>query len=304
MFSTIFQRKPQAISQTGLALTLIIAMQQYVEEAEKQTGALVPIVHDVQQTYDKLVKLGLSATKNAQLLKEQIIKANNIEINKTIAENLIKFVKECRAHFGPGSILVPESTFFDILSRYRLEWARLNQYGGVIPQKNIDDLVSVAEKISSFKYANMLNLRRDQSFTNYILFVERLGSSSSDYSVIEDRNYLQDMCREQHNLLKVRSSKPKYDGAWWASDVVTNHKFNYGCLAKIYGTIVEPDSMFIACQPKFLDNPDVKIDPIPTDPIVFQFCPFGVLVHTAWGEEADDKVLKDFAILNNTVANL
>jgi hypothetical protein len=43
---------------------------------------------------------------------------------------------------------------------------------------------------------------------------------------------------------------------------------------------------------------------MPVDPIVFQCCPYGVVIHSVWGEEADDKVLEEYKMLNQKILEL
>ena len=47
-----------------------------------------------------------------------------------------------------------------------------------------------------------------------------------------------------------------------------------------------------------------KITQVPVDPIVFQCCPYGVIVHSVWGEEADDKVLEEYKTLNQKILSM
>jgi hypothetical protein len=43
---------------------------------------------------------------------------------------------------------------------------------------------------------------------------------------------------------------------------------------------------------------------MPVDPIVFQCCPYGVVIHSVWGEEADDKVLEEYKTLNQKILSM
>lgn len=58
-----------------------------------------------------------------------------------------------------------------------------------------------------------------------------------------------------------------------------------------------PDNFFIACPKSNLqERPVIMSKPI--DPIIFQYCPFGVLIYTMWGDEAEDKVFEEYKKLN------
>lgn len=56
---------------------------------------------------------------------------------------------------------------------------------------------------------------------------------------------------------------------------------------------IRRDEVFIAC-PKSNLQEKVVIVSHPVDPIIFQYCPFGVLIYTMWGKEAEDKVFEEY----------
>lgn len=45
--------------------------------------------------------------------------------------------------------------------------------------------------------------------------------------------------------------------------------------------------------------PERKIIPINNDPFVFQVTPIGVMIHSKWGEESEDKVFEEYKRINN-----
>ena len=51
--------------------------------------------------------------------------------------------------------------------------------------------------------------------------------------------------------------------------------------------------MFIACPKSNLQEKTVIVSHT-VDPIIFQYCPYGVLIYTMWGEEAEDKVFEEY----------
>ena len=56
---------------------------------------------------------------------------------------------------------------------------------------------------------------------------------------------------------------------------------------------VNRDEMFIACPKSNLQEKKVIVSH-PVDPIIFQYCPYGVLIYTMWGKEAEDKVFEEY----------
>lgn len=46
-------------------------------------------------------------------------------------------------------------------------------------------------------------------------------------------------------------------------------------------------------------NPEVTITKKAVDPIVYQPCAYGILIHSMWGEESEDKVFEEYKRINN-----
>lgn len=49
----------------------------------------------------------------------------------------------------------------------------------------------------------------------------------------------------------------------------------------------------LACPKSNLQEKTVIVSHA-VDPIIFQYCPYGVLIYTMWGEEAEDKVFEEY----------
>lgn len=69
-------------------------------------------------------------------------------------------------------------------------------------------------------------------------------------------------------------------------------------LSKVIGRNARRD-LFIACPPSQLNNPEITITKKAVDPIVFQPCTYGIVIHSMWGEEAEDKVFEEYKRINN-----
>ncbi len=78
---------------------------------------------------------------------------------------------------------------------------------------------------------------------------------------------------------------------------------NRDTLVREYNTLVDAglgrNELFVACPPGQLNNPEVTITKKAVDPIVYQPCAYGVLIHSMWGEESEDKVFEEYKCINN-----
>ena len=279
----------------NLATMLILAMTSYIEQNEKVSGQLVPVIPEVRKAYDRLLKLGMGQTQNARALQVQVEANNKATADQLKAKALIHFVKKAQEHFGPRTVLVSYSAFDDLCERYGLVRGALSDYCGVIPERNVQDIENVLAKIPTFSLINNLNHNSDMWHSDHYIYVTKAEVHHSQEDLV-------DFIEEHHNILRLRKEPSKYATYWFPADVYGYNYGEYGHLSSIYGTVIKPDTLFIACPPEYLRNPEIKVQPKPVDPAIYQFTPFGILVHTIWGEEAEDAAFKEFMELNLRIA--
>lgn len=283
----------------NIATVLIYSMAEYIKQAEKTSKTNIPVISDVRIAYKRLLSLGMGETQNAKVLKAKIDQRDQLLHNNTKALNLIYFIKDVRDHFGPKSILVSNTAFKDVCNRYNLDTGLLKNYCGVIPEANIQDISNVLNKMDSFNRARWIN-SLDERFDSCLLYVTEIRLYESDIR-------LQKYINDRDCIITVKNKKKNYDNAWWASDIVGLKEgvdYQYGALNKLFGEILDSKTLFIACPKKYLKNPELKVSKYPVDPIVFQYTPYGILIHTMWGEEAEDKALQEFMRINTKINNI
>lgn len=304
MFEKLFKRKAEVVTTeppiVNLATLLILTMSQELSkaEAEAQQQFSPPSISEVRASYDKLFKLGLGSTQNALLFKKQIDEYDKRKEDCIKAQELVRFIKAARCHFGPNTVLVSHTAFGKLCAEYNLTTGLLSDYTGVIPERNVQELSHAVAAIASFPYRNMLNKFSKETNNTYFLKVNWMSIHPDDKNI---EKYIND-----HNcIIEVKRSSPNYDGSWWVDDIVGLEKgihYRWNALSHISGKILNSSMMFIACPKKYLNNPEVKVTSLPVDPVVFQYTPYGVLIHTVWGEEAEDAALKEFMKFNSRMA--
>lgn len=279
-----------------MATLLVIAMTKYLKEAEQMPCKNFSIKY-IRKQYDRLVRLGMGNTQNCKKLGDIINKADRYENDLITAKSLIAFVKAVHTELNPNAILVSDSEFEKLCKKYKLQVGLLSDYCGVIPEKSIQDMEKVRANISNFSMWYNLNNRGKNGL--FLLFVKSANLSEFDYDVITHH-------LKSHNyIVGVTRSRPNYDGYWWGDDLVgLEETIKFQSLDELYGTIISNETMFIACPPQQLKNPQIKISKLAVDPAIFQYTPYGVLVHTIWGEEAEDKVLKQYLELNTRISQM
>ena len=249
--------------------------------------ALVPLKEDnISAKYSELVKLGLKNSANAKVLKKQLDNINYYNDTILKAQELLKYLKDVNNLLGNSVILVNTSTFYELCRKYKLFIGLLQDFTGVIPAQNLNELMDISNKLRTNDNAFKLRI-------NYqIVRVNKI----SNYSKRSD-SYIKERLEYYFNILQMATYR--------MSDVSLYNDKNFKkekWAEHVYVDIdlVASDDFFIACPKSNLqERPVIMSKPI--DPIIFQYCPFGVLIYTMWGDEAEDKVFEEYKKLNNLV---
>nr|DAO31300.1 MAG TPA: hypothetical protein [Crassvirales sp.] len=249
--------------------------------------ALMPLKEDnISTKYSELVKLGLKNSANAKVLKKQLDNINNYNNTILKAQELLKYLKDINNYLGNSVILVNTSTFYELCRKYKLSIGFLQDFTGVIPAHNLNELMDISGKLRTDSNASKLRI-------NYrMIRIDKI----CNYSKKSD-SYIKERLEYYFNILRV----PDYavDEAN-LSDIEGFIEEEWAHHVYIGVDYTTPDNFFIACPESNLQERPVIISK-PVDPIIFQYCPFGVLVYTMWGDEAEDKVFEEYKKLNNLV---
>lgn len=250
--------------------------------------ALIPLKeNNVSTKYSELVKLGLENSANAKILKKQLDNINYYNNTILKAQELLKYLKDVNNCLGNSVILVNTSTFYELCRKYNLSIGLLQDFTGVIPAQNLNELMDISNKLHTDNNASRLHINYQTVRVNRI----------SNYSGGKSDSYVKERLEYYFNILQVHT--------YSLSDISLCHAENFTeekWADHVFVDVdyVTPDNFFIAC-PKF----NLKEKPIiaskPIDPIIFQYCPYGVLIYTMWGDEAEDKVFEEYKKLNNLI---
>lgn len=250
--------------------------------------ALIPLKeNNVSTKYSELVKLGLENSANAKILKKQLDNINYYNNTILKAQELLKYLKDVNNCLGNSVILVNTSTFYELCRKYNLSIGLLQDFTGVIPAQNLNELMDISNKLHTDNNASRLHINYQTVRVNRI----------SNYSRGKSDSYVKERLEYYFNILQVHT--------YSLSDISLCHAENFTeekWADHVFVDVdyVTPDNFFIAC-PKFNLKERPVIISKPTDPIIFQYCPFGVLIYTMWGDEAEDKVFEEYKKLNNLV---
>lgn len=249
--------------------------------------AIIPLKKDnISAKYSELVKLGLKNSANAKVLKKQLDNINYYNSTILKAQELLKYLKDINNLLGNSVILVNTSTFYELCRKYNLSIGLLQDFTGVIPAQNLNELMDISNKLHIDDNASRLCINRHRVRVNKI----------SNYSKKSD-SYVKERLEYYFNILQMSTYRMS-DVSLYNDKNFTKEKW----AKHVYVNIdwVASDNFFIACPKSNLqERPVIMSKPI--DPIIFQYCPYGILVYTMWGEEAEDKVFEEYKKLNNLV---
>lgn len=284
----------------NLCTMLIFAMADYIKQNEQVAGENVPAIVEVKAAYERLLKLGMKNTQNCRALEVQVEANKKAQYDKMMARSLIHFVKKAQEYFGPRTILISYTAFDELCEKYGLECGLLTDYCGVIPERNVQDIENVVSKIDTCNSEVIMRCLNKMpgmyDFHQYVVArklnvpekyegkVVPFVKKSRNIFQLKNGNY---QYISQFNFEKIHHNLFLGDDEWWVS---------------FTGKLLKKDTLFIACPPKYLNDTGIEITKQPVDPAIFQYTPYGVLVHTIWGEEAEDVAFKEFMELNLRIA--
>lgn len=250
--------------------------------------ALIPLKRtSISAKYSELVKLGLENSANAKVLKKQLDNINYYNNTILKAQELLKYLKDVNNYLGNSVILVNTSTFYELCRKYSLFIGLLQDFTGVIPAQNLNELMDISGKLHTDNNASRLRI-------NYqIVRVNKI----SNYSSKKSDSYVKERLEYYFNILRVHTYS-LFDISLCRAENFTEEKWANHVFVDV--DYVTPDNFFIACPKSNLQEKPVIMSK-PIDPIIFQYCPFGILVYTMWGDEAEDKVFEEYKKLNNLV---
>lgn len=239
--------------------------------------ALIPLKsNDMSGEYARLCGLGLGNSANAKFLKDRIRDIDAYNKNIIKARELLDYIKTMNKFLGDSVILVSKDSFYKLCHKYKLSVGFLEQFTGVIPDANLKEFSDIKYKMDHYSGYVELN-------TNYhTVEIKRIRnfSDKNNSSIYKYFDYSFNIISYPTSLYRM-SDIDEFKDKEWANRVHLDVHY------------VRRDEIFIAC-PKSNLQEKVVIVSYPIDPIIFQYCPFGVLIYTMWGKEAEDKVFEEY----------
>lgn len=169
----------------------------------------------------------------------------------------------------------------------------------MIPDRNIREILEVKRKLNGEgPMFSDLGLEYANGAYYYVTGIN-YGYSDSETMLNNLKKYI-----ESHNHIVIG---PDIEGTLRLSSIINKNPglpadvkaFSYPNIVSFDAVKIGRNELFVACPPSQLNNPEVTITKKAVDPIVYQPCAYGILIHSMWGEESEDKVFEEYKRINN-----
>lgn len=239
--------------------------------------ALIPLKsNDISGEYARLCNLGLGNSANAKFLKDRIRDIDAYNRNIIKARELLDYIKTINKFLGDSVILVSRDSFYKLCRKYGLSIGCLEQFTGVIPEANLKELSDIKYKMDN--YSGYVELDTNKDMVKIIKIYNTSDKSDSSIRKCLDYNFNIVL---GHGTVYNMNYIEGFENEKWAERVsLTVH-------------YIRRDEIFIACPKSNLQEKTIIVSHA-VDPIIFQYCPYGVLIYTMWGKEAEDKVFEEY----------
>lgn len=303
IFDFIFKRKKKT-KERKLTDTIILEMTKYLMELQIETVS-TKSVSELNAEYTRLERIGLGNTGNARKIKEKLDFIQKDKDSRNLGQILLDYIKTVHEIFGITTYLVSVEQFYEITKKHNLELRLLSSFTGDVSEENVVILGAISNKANQHDDLFLNNISAGYLGDQKVFFIDHIideAQSRYDETEVQEIEEAFDRIHENLNIITVNPGKYynklrdeiDYDRAKDENDWMEDVKFD--SLVRLYGKYLDRGDLLIAAKESCFDeeNPVVQ-----GNPIIFQVCPYGVLVHLIIGEEADQGILEEYKNLSN-----
>ena len=264
---------------------------------------------NVSKEKELLESLGLTGSKNMQVIKEAEAKIN---VHNTIIEENIKITKimdEMYKAFGKNTFYIPMKDFTAILDKYNLSVGRLEDYKGTIPETNLQEIVNASKIVNTLAKEDYKTIAKvdARSIANKVNLVNHnYDFELPDFTEERQRvfNALQQQCptitESLEKWYRIETIHPHNEKPEYRRFPMIPHKWRRDW---DFRTCWDAHYMLIAAPVQEMNTLyEIRERIVTDDPIVFSTVGNGVIIYSMWGDEGNDEVLRKYQELNKFIA--
>lgn len=255
----------------------------YIKQLEefKETKLYKPEIFEIQ---NKLNSVGLLNTKNSLILQDKINLIKNHNETVDYYTNTFLLLKYLFKFFGQNVMLIKFDDFEKLINKYNLVCGNMYQYTGTIPEKNINEIYNVQQK---------MNL-----IYNYSYFKSEYdGYSEKDKKMLA---FLQQEIKSLSRITKIHKKYKKYKKEIFRFPFITKDMYIPAINEQILRGFIDIKSneskLFIVAPIQEMKDTNIEFSTkIKTeDPFVCAYTKYGIIVFSKWGTEAEDEIIKKY----------
>lgn len=263
--------------------SVLLILLEYMKEYQQNQLALKEVtnISTIKQKYEELSAAGLGNTANAKVLKSIIERSADYDN----AQEFLKFCKRMKESF-PKSFIISTTQFEKVVNDYHLGMDLLKYYKGVVP-------TDCAEYLMKCHNTLIHNTSGDR-FNSDLVRVKKVDVSWRIKEQDYDKRFIKWL--KEHKIVRGNIGY----GSRFSYEYLCEYNSNVPKLSDdvkdqygVFGDQVR-SSEFLIAAPNECFVEDFEVTSQPIDPIVFQKCRYGIIVHAVWGDEADSEVLKRY----------
>lgn len=191
----------------------------------------------------------------------------------------------------PGCIFLPEETFTSLLRKYNLKCGTLDHYIGEIPSINVYEIAEAQDTLNRTAGENAYSNTLEIGIKVQIIEQISVRADSSFLSRYYERAWSSEMNKDTHASALLGDN-----GLIETMPFLhVRNTFNANDDIETECRPLERNELLIAASAQEMKQVYTEsVEHIRSeDPFVFQFTPYGVVIFSKWGEEAEDEALSN-----------
>lgn len=236
----------------------------------------------------------LGFVNSSVIKKRSEIISKNQNFNDAVRQATLSltFIKEMANYFGEGTILIKRDDFVYLIQKYGLVCGTFSDYLGIVPDKNLLEISKAKGKINSIS-SSMKVLYEAYRYGTPGIITQVTKWNSSKNLKKETSKYLNDfpivLARETYSDYAISRTSIVYLSNYIPKNEI--EKIN-----ELKVDIIGNSGMFICAPRKDMKNAERKITfrSAPKDPFICSLVPYGVVIYSRWGKEAQDATLTKY----------
>lgn len=247
-------------------------------------------------SFDLVSRLGFTNTK--LIVERREIINRNTDFNQAVRASIraLQLIKEVQEYFGPNTVVVKRSDFVEILKKYNLVCGRFENYTGIVPDKNAREIDDALNKIQALVEKQITPNNQEllyEAYHRYMTYYIKEVTFYRSYELPKDRKRLLNL----FPLALCRRESYSYN-----NEIIYDLANNGVKLESVNNLGVERVGMFICAPANEMNNSKNRVKfsvftPRTDDPFICSLTPYGVVIHSMWGREAEDEAIKKYKAL-------